>query len=274
MVIDEPTLAAAYAQLLADGYCVVDGQLPDGALQRLERWSDDWIVRTQHPAQWKYQGSDIKLSGIRTRSRSVLKQPEDEMVDFLIEHPSEIMRALKMDDLHSGGTFQIISKPPHGPALYWHQDWMRWDDPVSLSPWPQTVFLNWYLTDTDVANGCLRVIPGSHRRRLELHRHLIAAHEGGGYDVSETNEWMFYDHPDAVDVPVTAGQLMIGDARLLHGTHPNTTAERRTVLLGWYYRQSDAVPDHWQRPVPPEIECRDPETRLRRNREPGIYLRT
>ena len=273
MPLDERTLADAREQLLEDGYCVVDGHLPDGALQRMRRWSDAWIERTQHTPEWKYQGSDIKLSGIRHPSPPVLAQPKDAIVDFLIEHPAEIMRALKLDDLRSAGTFQIISKPPYAPALYWHQDWMHWDDPISLSPWPQTVFLNWYLHDTNVANGCLRVIPGSHLRRLDLHAHLIAPHEGGGYDVEETNDLMFCDHPDAIDVPVTIGQLLIGDARLLHGTHPNTTAERRTVLLGWYYRGSNEVPDHWDGPVPPEIASRNPDTPLRGTREPGVFLR-
>lgn len=108
-------------------------------------------------------------------------------MDEIIEHPAAIMAALGIADLHTG-TFQIISKPPGAPALYWHQDWARWDDPISLSPWPQQVFLNWYLTDTGPENGCLRVIPGSHRRRLDLHRHLVAPHEGGGYEIAETNE--------------------------------------------------------------------------------------
>ena len=273
MTLDQRQISAAREQLLEDGYCVVDGLLPAGALERLRRWSDDWIARTDHPPQWKYQGSDIKLSGIRTTSPPSLKQPRDEMVDFLIDHPAGILRALKIDDHRSIGTFQIISKPPYAPALYWHQDWMRWDDPISLSPWPQTVFLNWYLADTNVANGCLRAIPGSHLRRLDLHEHLIPPHEGGGYEVEETNEWMFYDHPDAVDVPVKAGELMIGDARLLHGTHPNTTAERRTVLLGWYYRRANTVPDHWRGHVPPEIARRDPDLPLQRNRVPGEFLR-
>ena len=264
--------AAARRQLLEDGYCVVDGALPAGSIKRLQGWSDDWIARTAHSPKWKYQGSDIKLSGIRNAA-SRAKQPKDAVVDFLIEHPTAIMAALGLDDFRSIGTFQIISKPAGAPALYWHQDWMRWDDPISLSPWPQTVFLNWYLTETCVANGCLRVIPGSHRRRLDIHSHLVPPHEGGGYDVSETNEWMFHDHPLAKDVPVKPGTLVIGDARMLHGTHPNQTDERRTVLLGWYNRRSNQVPDGWRGPVPDEIMERDPAARPALTRQPGQYLR-
>ena len=266
-------LANARRQLLEDGFCVVDGLLPAGRLQRLRVWSDEWLRRTEHPARWKYQGSDIFVSGERNVAKRNPDLPRDALVDELIEHPAAIMAALGIADLRSGGAFQIISKPPGAPALYWHQDWARWDDPISVSPWPQQVFLNWYLTDTTPRNGCLRAIPGSHRRRLDLHSHLVAPHEGGGYEVAETNEWMFCDHPQALDVPVCAGQLLIGDARLLHGTHPNASDERRTVLLGWYYRKSNAVPAGWEDAVPAEILERDPNLPFRWNRTPGAHLR-
>ena len=263
----------AREQLLKDGYCLVDGWLPDGSVERLREWSDEWLDRSDHPPQWKYQGSDVKISGVRNQSKRSPEFPRDEVVDFLIEHPASIMSALGLADFKSGGVFQIISKPPRAPALYWHQDWARWDDPISMSPWPQQVFLNWYLTDTTVDNGCIRVIPGSHLRRLELHDHLVQAHESGGYDIKETNEWMFIDHPAAVDIPVKVGQLLIGDARLLHGTHPNRTDDRRTVLLGWYYRRSNETPQDWQGAIPQEIIERDPNHPFRFIRTPGEYLR-
>ncbi len=266
-------LQRARQQLLKDGYCLVDGLLPVGSIERLREWSDDWLARTEHPSHWKYQGSDVKINSIRNRSKRSPDLPQDEVVDFLIEHPISIMSGLGLGDFKAGGVFQIISKPPDAPALYWHQDWARWDDPISMSPWPQQVFLNWYLTDTHVENGCIRVIPGSHLKRFELHDHLVQAHEAGGYNIKETNEWMFIDHPDAIDIPVKTGQLLIGDARLLHGTHPNRSMTRRTVLLGWFYRKLNVAPMDWDGEIPQEIIERDPETPFRFNREPGKYLR-
>ena len=53
--------------LLGDGYCVVDGVLPAADIERLQRWSDDWLARTQHPEAWKYQGSDLKVRGVAQR---------------------------------------------------------------------------------------------------------------------------------------------------------------------------------------------------------------
>lgn len=239
----------------------------------LQEWSDELLRTTKHSEKWRYQGSDIHVSGVRNTSKRWTDLPRDSVVDFLIEHPRPILDALQLDDFRSGGAFQIISKPPSAPALYWHQDWARWDDPLSMSPWPQQVFLNWYLTDTRVQNGCLRVIPGSHLRRVDLHSHLVMPHEGGGYDVEETDEWMFYDHPESIDVPIKAGDLLIADARMLHGTHPNLSSDRRTVLLGWFYRRSTDIPSTWTEEVPEEILERDPELPFVFNRQPGDYLR-
>jgi hypothetical protein len=262
----------AREQLLTDGYCIVDGELPDGTIEALRSWSNDWLTRTKHSPKWRYQGSDIHISGVRHTSKRNPDLPQDATVDFLIEHPRNALEGLGLGDFRSGGTFQIISKPAKAPPLYWHQDWARWDDPISLSPWPQQVFVNWYLTDTTARNGCLRVIPGSHRRRIDLHGQLIAPHEGGGYDVEETNEWMFYDHPDAIDVEVNVGELVIADARLLHATHPNASDERRTVLLGWFFRTANTVPDGWAGEVPEEILERNRDLPFVFNRNPGEYL--
>ena len=270
---EESYYEQARQQLIEDGYCLIDGDLPEGKLQELIAWSDRWLESTDHPERWKYQGSDIYVSGIRNPHKRNPGLPQDNDADFLIEHPKPLLNAMGLGDFKSQNIFQIISKPARAPALYWHQDWARWDDPISMSPWPQQVFLNWYLTETTRNNGCIRVIPGSHRRRLDLHSHLINAHEGGGYEVEETNEWMFCDHHEAMDLPVKPGQLMIGDARLLHSTHPNQSDERRTVLLGWYFRKANDAPPYWHGDIPHEILNRDSDFPMRFNRTPGEYLR-
>ena len=38
----------------------------------------------------------------------------------------------------------------------------------------------------------------------------------------------------AVDVCVQPGDVILGDARLLHAAHPNHSAERRTGITLWY----------------------------------------
>ena len=76
----------AYEQLIDQGYCVVDGGLPAGKLDALRSWSDNWLANTKYSAKWRYQGSDIHLQGIRNPARRNGDMPQDDMIDFLIEH--------------------------------------------------------------------------------------------------------------------------------------------------------------------------------------------
>ena len=48
---------------------------------------------------------------------------------------------------------------------------------------------------------------------------------------------------EAIDVPVKAGDLVVGDSRLLHSAHGNDSDERRTVITLWYFPEFDHLPD-------------------------------
>ena len=53
-----------------------------------------------------------------------------------------------------------------------------------------------------------------------------------------------------VDVPVRAGDVVAGDARLLHSAHANRSDERRTVLTVWYCPAYDDLPEEVLAPSP------------------------
>jgi ectoine hydroxylase-related dioxygenase (phytanoyl-CoA dioxygenase family) len=98
-----------------------------------------------------------------------------------------------------------------------------------------------YLTDTDVENGCLRVVPGSHRSDHPLH-HLDAAHSAAMQGFQDPANPAYADHPDAVAVPVRAGDLLIGDARLIHGAFANRTSKERPLLTLWFMPHWNSMP--------------------------------
>ena len=136
----------------------------------------------------------------------------------------------------------IISKPPHhAPPLYWHQDFVLWNQPFAYSAIPTKIFFMYYLVDTNRENGCLRVIPGTHRKRHPLHS-LPHAHENELQNISDAHPAL-KENPDEIDVPVSAGDVVIGDARLLHSAHPNHSNSRRTVITLWYLPTFNALPD-------------------------------
>ena len=135
----------------------------------------------------------------------------------------------------------IISKPGGGGRLFWHYDWFEWEDPRSYENPPPQLFLMYYLTDTNREKGCLRVIPGSHLVENPLHRLLAEPHSAqlsSGGDGAE-----FSDRQDETDVPVKAGDLLIGDARLLHAAHANLSTERRTLVTLWYQPDLQSLPE-------------------------------
>ncbi|HLJ55678.1 MAG TPA: phytanoyl-CoA dioxygenase family protein [Chthonomonadaceae bacterium] len=250
-------------QLTEDGCCVIDDILPADLLQDLRDETDRLLDAVEHPARWKYQGSDLHVSG-----------RENAVIDRLVKLPQAqaALDAMGLTDFRSRGSFIILSKPPGGPPLYWHQDWMRWNDPISAAPWPQYLFLSYYLVDTTEQNGCFQIIPGTHRKRIPLHDRLVTAHADESYFAPEEDSDLFATPPDAVDVPVRAGSLVIGEGRLLHAARGNQSDRRRTLLLGWYDRPP-TVPDYWTGGVPEAIRHRDPDATYASTRTPGEYLR-
>ena len=137
----------------------------------------------------------------------------------------------------------VISKPPRSPRLFWHFDWSAWTHPFSFEKRPAQIFLMYYLVDTNRANGCLRVLPRSHVEFNALHAELSPAHNEAlskGQDMSLPE---YQTRDDEVEVRVRAGDLVIGDSRLLHAAHANETDQRRTVITLWYHPDFGKLPD-------------------------------
>jgi len=151
-----------------------------------------------------------------------------------------LLRACGTTDPRFTGGF-LISKPAGGPPLFWHQDWWGWDDPTSYEPTAQQLFAMIYLTDTTPENGCLRVIPGTHIREHPLH-HLDTAHSAGMQGYRDPANPAYADHPDQAAVPVKAGDVLIGDARLLHSAFANRSDQERPLLTLWFMPHWSAMP--------------------------------
>jgi len=245
-------------QLLSDGYVTVKNVLDGPLLDELRRVTDGLLVQQsrEDAERYKYQGSNIQVAY------------QDPVFARLFALP-RALQALQDLGFHSPRWWSsfLLSKPPHAPPLYWHQDWWAWDDPISASPVPAQVFLMYYLTDTSPTNGCLRLIPGTHYRHNPLHDLLPPAHTRETYEANP-NSVIFSRRPDEVDVPVTAGDLLIGDARLLHAAHANQTDHHRSLLTLWYFPDFDLLPEAIQAyaarktPLQPPDWWPEPEGRL------------
>ena len=197
--------AAKRTALIDDGFCMFESVLDADMVQRTAAASDRLLDQ-----QDKEHFSNNKSTG------SMICVWDDPFFSELIAWAPamEVLRSMGFE----GTTFStgfVISKPPHSPPLFWHQDWWGWEHSHSYTKKPQQLFFMYYLIDTTPDNGCLRLIPGSHLKRHPMHD-LPEAHTAEVNMADDLTHPVYQDQPDEIDVCVGAGDLVVGD-RFHHG---------------------------------------------------------
>lgn len=91
------------------------------------------------------------------------------------------------------------------------------------------------LDDTDVDNGCLRVIPGSHKQGQTNFKHTA---EDKANHVAIN---MAADESKAIPAPLKAGHALIMHCHLLHKSEGNFSKDRDRRILFLRYADADAV---------------------------------
>jgi ectoine hydroxylase-related dioxygenase (phytanoyl-CoA dioxygenase family) len=114
----------------------------------------------------------------------------------------------------------FFAKPAlHGSTTPWHQDGEYW--PIR----PLATCSAWIaIDDSTVDNGCLRFIPGSHRR-ASLLEHQFNGADGLSLPMELGPEQ--FDGSTAVDIVLEAGQMSLHDVYLIHGSEPNRSPNPR-----------------------------------------------
>jgi len=101
----------------------------------------------------------------------------------------------------------------------WHQDSTYWglSEPDVVTAWVA-------LSPSMVANGCMRVIPGTHTLDQVAHRDTHAAHNmlTRGQEVE-----VDVDEAQAVNIELRPGEISLHHVRLIHGSGENTSGTRR-----------------------------------------------
>ena len=141
--------------------------------------------------------------------------------DRLIRDPNLIAAVSPIlgDDLMvwSGGLFL---KEANSPGIVtWHQDLNYWglDELDEITAWVA-------LSPSNIANGCMRFVPGSHTRQLVPHVDTFAENNllSRGQEIA-----VEVDDSDGVDVILKTGQASLHHGHLIHASGPNTTNDRR-----------------------------------------------
>jgi hypothetical protein len=227
-----PTSADRSARFACDGYALLERFVKPNELAALRAEVDDVLAQPLPPG---------------------CEPPNNTLAPLRFDHPivrrvlgskprlAAIAAAAGARDLRWISAYVSV-KEPHSAALWWHQDWWCWDHPVSHRHEAPQIAVLLYLADTSAHNAALRVLPGTHRRTSSLHAALPEAHTNDAASLGQDHVAM-RDHPEQVTLDVRAGDAVVTDYRLLHGTHSNRSSDRRDCLLLTFAPDWSRLPD-------------------------------
>lgn len=217
---------AAFAR---DGYLIVPAALPRAELAVLdaefERRYRERLADPEIAADEQRRNQIHGLGSDSPRSRELAADPRLlSLIEDLV-YPGIALFSAK-----------LISKGPHEPrnVCHWHQDEAYWHIYGAcerrLSIWLP-------LQDTDRANGCLRVVPGSHRRRVIPHQPRSARDHGACRLSFLPGE---RELRGTVYCEVAGGSAVLFSNKLFHSSLGNHTARHRRAFI-LTYQEAGAV---------------------------------
>jgi ectoine hydroxylase-related dioxygenase (phytanoyl-CoA dioxygenase family) len=119
-----------------------------------------------------------------------------------------------------------LKRPHHGGENPLHQDYPYWIDSAEVASEVATAML--FLDDATLANGCLRVVPGSHKDGQWQTRK-----DGDRFGQNEVDV-NAYAGVTSVPLEVKAGSVVMFGPFLVHQSAPNRSAAERRALLYSY----------------------------------------
>lgn len=139
----------------------------------------------------------------------------------LAMHPRvlDVMEDVLGPDLFVHST-RIFYKHPHDPSyVSWHQDGLY--SKLNTKPAPSAWIA---LSESNPENGCLRVVPGSHRTGVKPHVETYADDNllNHGEEIS-----VQVDESTVRDLVLWPGQMSLHHVDLIHGSNPNHSDKKR-----------------------------------------------
>jgi phytanoyl-CoA hydroxylase len=213
-------------QYREQGCLVVEGAISDGEISALRDVAEDWVAQSRNVT------SNDELFDLEPAHR-----PEAPAVRR-VKSPHLASRIFASLAVHSGilsvisdliginvrlrATKLNMKSAGVGSSVEWHQDWAFYphtnDDLLAVGV---------PLDDMTPENGCLLIVPGSHRGPVLDHR------SSSGVFVGSVDPQTI-DGASIEPVIAPAGAITVHHARLLHGSAPNSSGKMRRLFLAEY----------------------------------------
>ena len=222
-----------------DGYLVAKALLSaeevaacEREIERLHRLAVE-LDASGDPAAGRFQLEPF--AGKTTRKGLPVLRKIEQTRDFsgvfrdLAAHPAliRVVGSLLGPDLLLFRSTLMLKPAFHGSSHGLHQDSAYWP----MQP-PALVTVSIALTDASPENGCIQVLPGSHRWGLQSWGHIARRQDEALSDRDDV------DLSGKVDVPLDAGDAVLFHSLTVHGSGPNPSPHARHTALYAYFPPS------------------------------------
>ncbi len=151
----------------------------------------------------------------------------------------DAIESLLGSEIFANPVYNVRPKVPRvaAGAVPWHQDKSYWPG-ANANP----VITAWVaLVDATHENGCLHIMPRTHKKRVVSHH--AETYSGTGY--TEIDEKYIYKNREVVALPVQAGTIILFNDRCIHMSTPNnSTVVRWSIDLRYQPTDQDPMPQH------------------------------
>jgi ectoine hydroxylase-related dioxygenase (phytanoyl-CoA dioxygenase family) len=223
--IDYRNVSALKEAYEEEGFCLAEGIYTDAELDLMETFFEEF-----KNAEAIFDGSErySEMSKAERQIRALHPHRFSEEVKgwFLEPRLAMVLEAL-FEKPPLGAQTMYYYKPPGARGQAMHQD------NFSLMASPATCIGAWSpIDDADLNNGCLQIVPGSHRHDIFCPDGIDSGKE---FKYGESHITHFPRDRKPEPVPVKRGQTLLFHGNTIHGSGPNRTKDRyRRTFIGHY----------------------------------------
>lgn len=220
------------------GYLILNGFLTEAEMATLDPWFEHFVQGKEPGMERDFcdmsQPYGTPVEEFRLVNAMLPSKYRPELANNIYHQVAQSVA----DQLYTGTAVmdyeQFLAKKPQKEAAEFamHQDLGYW--PKTGNTWTATFSLA--LSDSDLENGCLQVVPGTNKEP-ELRSHKP---KGNSRDESHTLVIESKPTDEVVYLPVKRGSVTIHDERIVHGSAGNMSNEwRKTYVMA--FRDAETV---------------------------------
>ena len=170
---------------------------------------------------------------------------DERLLEFLLaDEVLDLVEPLIGPDIALFSSHFIAKEPFTGRATPWHEDSAYWNGRFDRFDQIVTIWLA--IDPTDEENGCMKVVPGTHRHGFSEYEQVDTTDNTFPEEIRAGS----FDASQAVPFVLDPNECSLHDSRIIHGAGPNRSPRRRTGYTMRYVSQTmrfipEGNPDHY-----------------------------